>query len=161
VNISISKISNLSAVARILLGFAVGVAAAPAARAALGGDVESIAHDHEALRSADVVTPTLRYDLHESQSVEGLRVRQYVDRVSGRVFAVSWEGPRSPDVSGLLGSYSARYAAAARAHRGNHHVLSIDEPDLQLTIMRLPRGWQGQAYLPAAIPEGVDRAEIR
>ena len=61
----------------------------------------------------------------------------------------------------MLGGLAGRYYAAAREHRGNHHVLTIEDPDLALTILRLPRGWQGHALLPTAIPTGVDRAEIR
>jgi len=134
----------------------------PAAQAALGGDVASVLHDHEALRAADVVTASAQqYDVHEARSADGMHVRQYVDRSSGKVFAVSWDGPRSPDVGRLLGASATRYYAAARANRGNHHVLSINDPDLSVTVLRLPRGWQGQAYLPAALPAGVDRSEIR
>lgn len=134
----------------------------PAAHAALGGDVASILRDHQRLQAADVVTTsTPQYDVHEAQSADGVRVRQYVDRTSGKVFAVTWDGPRSPDVSGILGASAAKYQAAVRAHRGNHHVLSIEDKDLSVTVMRLPRGWQGEAYLPASIPAGVKRSEIR
>src|SRR5262249_24483881 len=118
--------------------------------------------DHQALRTEDAVTAsTQQYDVHEARSVDGMHVRQYVDRSSGQVFAVTWDGPRLPDVAGLLGASATRYYAAARAHRGSHHVLSISDPDLSITLLRLPRGWQGQAYLPAAMPLGFDRSEIR
>ena len=136
-------------------------AASPASRAGLGGDVASIAHDHEALRATDIVTSTVLYDLHEGQSPAGVRVRQYVDRASGKVFALTWQGPRSPDVDALLGSYAPRYEAVAKEHRGSHHTLSIDDSDLKVSVLRLQRGWQGEAYLPNAIPQGVNRAELR
>lgn len=142
--------------------FAIAIAAAPAAHAALGGDVASVLRDHEALRTVDKVTvSTQQYDVHEGTSADGMRVRQYVERSSGKVFAVTWEGPRAPDIGRLLGDSADKYAAAVRAHRGSHHVLSIDDPDLSLTVLRLPRGWQGQAYLPAAVPAGMARNEIR
>jgi hypothetical protein len=137
------------------------LAVSPASRAALGGDVASIAHDHEMLRAADTVTSTVLYDLHEAQSPTGVRVRQYVDRASGRVFALTWQGPRLPDVNELLGSYAARYQAAAKEHHGSHHALTIDDPDLKVSVLRLQRGWQGDAYLPNAVPQGVNRAELR
>jgi hypothetical protein len=139
----------------------VTLAVSPASRAALGGDVASVAHDREALRASDVVTSTVLYDLHEAQTPAGVRVRQYVDRASGKVFALTWQGPQLPDVNTLLGSYASRYQAAAKEHHGSHHVLTIDDPDLKVSVLRLQRGWQGDAYLPNAIPQGVDRAELR
>jgi hypothetical protein len=129
--------------------------------AALGRDVASVLHDHRQLQATDTVIPLIHYDVHEARRADGLVVRQYVDRTSGNVFALSWQGPHAPDVGALLGSQAERYFAAAREHRGNHHRLTINAPDLALTIVRLPRGWQGRALLPLAIPAGVDRAEIR
>ena len=137
------------------------LAVSPASRAALGGDVASIAHDHETLRATDIVTSTVLYDLHEAQSPTGVRVREYADRASGKVFALTWQGPQLPDVNALLGSYASRYQAAAKEHHGSHHALSIDDADLKVSVLRLQRGWQGDAYLPDAIPQGVDRAELR
>jgi hypothetical protein len=136
--------------------------AAPAAHAELGGDVASVLRDHEALRAADIVAATTQlYDVHEARSADGLQVRQYVERSSGKVFAVTWEGPRSPNIGELLGASASTYYEAVHAHKGSHHVLSIEEPSLSLTVLRLPRGWQGKAYLPLAIPTGIERAEIR
>jgi len=139
----------------------VTLAASPASRAELGGDVASIARDHETLRATDTVTSTVLYDMHEAESPTGVRVRQYVDRASGKVFALTWQGPRLPDVNALLGAYASRYQAAAKEHHGSHHALSIDDPDLKVSVLRLQRGWQGDAYLPNAIPQGVNRAELR
>jgi hypothetical protein len=143
------------------LALTIALAVAPVSRAALGGDVASVVHDHEALRADDVVSSTDRYDVHEAQSPEGVRVRQYVDRASGKVFALAWEGPRSPDVNALLGAYASRYQAAAKANHGSHHVLSVSDPDFAVTVLRLQRGWQGLAYLPGSLPQGVSRDELR
>jgi hypothetical protein len=145
-----------------LIACVIGLAATPAANAALGGDAASVIRDHGALRAADVVTLTTQhYDLHEARTADGLQVRQYVDRTSGKVFAITWAGPRSPDIGALLGASAAKYYEAVRTHKGSHHALSIDDPDLSLTLLRLPRGWQGQAYLPSAARVGIDRNEIR
>jgi hypothetical protein len=143
----------------VLTAVMCAVASAPAA-AALGGDIASVLHDHESLQATHSVTPTMQYDVHEGRTADGLQLREYVDR-SGKVFAVTWRGMRSPDVGALLGAHAARYRAAARARHGGHHVLSIKDADLVVTVMRLPRGWQGQAYLPAAIPAGVNRDDLR
>jgi hypothetical protein len=143
----------------LLTAVLAAVASAPAA-AALGGDVASVLRDHAALQATHIVTPTVYYDLHEGTTADGVRLREYVDR-AGKVFAVSWQGPRSPDIGALLGAHAARYQAAARVHRGSHHVLSINDADLVVSVIRLPRGWQGQALLPESLPAGVSRADIR
>jgi hypothetical protein len=129
--------------------------------AALGGDAESIRRDHRALGAADLVTLRSGYELHEAQTADGTRVRQYLDPAAGRVFAVTWQGSRQPRLGEVLGSFAPRYFSAANAHRGSHHVMSVSEPDFALTILRLPRGWQGEASVPGALPAGVDRREIR
>lgn len=134
--------------------------AAPfAANAALGGNVASVIHDSEMLKGTHSLTPFAAYDLHESITADGVVLRQYVDR-SGSVFAVTWHGRRSPDVDALLGAHAEHYRAT-RSRFSNHHVVTLNEPGLTVTVMRLPRGWQGAALLPAAIPAGVSRAELR
>jgi hypothetical protein len=147
--------------AALWLGLAAGLTGlAPfEARAALGGDLASVDRDLAHLQAARVVTPTVSYDLHELSS-SGTRVREYVDR-SGRVFAVSWQGPRMPDLGQLLGAYAERYAAAVRAQQATRSHLALSTPELVLTAIRMPRGWSGQAFLPAALPDGVRREELR
>jgi hypothetical protein len=136
-------------------------ALAPAsAFAELGGDVASVLRDSAALGGQHGVTTFVTYDLHESASTDGVRLRQYVDR-AGTVFAVSWSGPRSPDVAALLGAHAARYQQALQGRAINHHVATVVEPGLEVSVIRLPRGWRGQALLPTAIPVGVRRSEIR
>jgi hypothetical protein len=131
-----------------------------AARAALGGDAGSIMRDQEALGATHAVTPGALYTLHALYGADGVELHEYAD-ASGRVFALSWQGPHAPDVGLLLGAASARYLAAARNHRGGHHVLSIREPDLEVSMLRLPRGWRGHALLPMALPLGVSRGDLR
>lgn len=137
-------------------------ALAPAsAFAALGGDVASVLRDSAALGARHSVTPFAGYDLHEAITDDGVLVRQYVDR-SGRVFAVSWQGRRSPNVQALLGEHAAEYEAALKARRfPNHHVASIEAPGLAISVIRAGRGWMGQALVPNALPAGVQRADIR
>ncbi len=136
------------------------LAAAPgAAEAALGGNLASVMHDSEAVKGTHYVTPFSAYDLHETIADDGTVLREYLDR-TGAVFAVTWHGPRGLDVDALLGARAPQYHAA-RTRLGNHHVATINEPDLVVTVMRLPRGWQGAALLPTALPAGVSRAELR
>lgn len=140
--------------------FLIGTVAAPVSLAALGGDMDSVRRDHAMLRAADAVTATASYEVHEASSATGERLREYVNH-SGTVFALTWQGRRAPDVSALLGAYATRYQNAVNNHRGSHHVLSIEAQDLAVSVVHLPRGWQLQALLAGAMPEGVSRAEIR
>jgi hypothetical protein len=139
---------------------ALGAIAAPASHAALGGDVASVLRDHAALRIAPVLTSTASYDVYSGETSGGTALREYVDR-SGKVFAVGFNGPSAPQVMSVLGSYSARYLAAAKARRPARHVVVINDPDLSVSSVRLPRGWQFGAQLPASIPAGVDRSALR
>ena len=135
-----------------------GLTALPA-RAALGGDVASVMRDSAALGASHSVTPLAAYDVHEATRPDGTVLREYVDR-GGRVFALSWRGPGSPNVRALLGAHAAHYDAV-RSRFSSHHVVNIDEPGLAVSIVKLPRGWRGHAVLPAAIPSGVARTELR
>jgi hypothetical protein len=130
------------------------------ATAALGGNRDSVLRDEMGLYATQTLTPTASYDLYERRTADGLYVREYLSR-AGVVFCVSWYGVGSPNVGALLGGYAGRYHAVAHVHRGNHHILAVEDPDFVFTLLRLPRGWRGQAYLPTAIPEGVSRAELR
>lgn len=145
--------------APLALAALVGTVLAGPAQAALGGDVASVMRDSVALKAAHSVTPFAAYDLHESTSADGTMLREYVDR-GGRVFALSWRGPRSPDMTAILGVHAAKFATA-RSRLSNHHVVVVDEPDLAVTVIRLARGWRGQAVVPTALPAGVSRADLR
>jgi hypothetical protein len=131
-----------------------------AANAALGGDVASVERDQRALNASRTVLHGSAYDLHIVRSADGVELHEYVD-VTGRVFAVNWSGRRAIDVSTLLGAQKARYVEAARAHRGTHHVLTIHDPDLEVAVMRMPRGWSGHATLTTAVPAGVSPQDLR
>ena len=55
-------------------------------------------------------------------------VNEYLS-ANGTVFAVSWRGPRPPDLSQLLGPYFAEYqTAAASPHAQRGHLLSRPKP---------------------------------
>ena len=136
-----------------------GVMSQPA-EAALGDKVESVARDREALRGSLVTRQMSSYEVHEITADTGTTVREYVAPAGG-VFAVTWSGAQPPDLKLLLGEYFSSYVAGARAHRGSHHVLSLNTPDLTLTVVRYQRTATGQAYVPALMPAGVSREELR
>jgi hypothetical protein len=139
---------------------AVTLSAPDGAYAALGATVDSVARDKAMLGGAEILTPSIHYDLHEIKAASGTTVREYVSR-QGTVFAVSWEGRTTPDLEQLLGSSYARYLTEARTHRSGHHLLSINTPDLVASVLRLQRSSIGQVHLPALVPAGVAVAELR
>jgi hypothetical protein len=143
-----------------LLAAAILLGVPSLACAALGGDVASVLRDHLAASTTPVITSTASYDLYASQGRNGQTLREYVDH-AGHVFAVAFDGPHAPGLGSLLGRYAPRYVTAAKAMGPAHHVVVVNAPDLQITVLRLPRGWKGHAILPGAIPAGVDRREIR
>ena len=142
------------------LVLAVSLTVPNAAHGALGATVDSVARDETMLKGADIVTPTANYDLHEIKAATGTSVREYVSR-RGTVFAVTWEGRKTPDLEQLLGSSYSRYLAEARTHRNGHHVLSINTPDLVASVVHLQRSSIGHVHLPALVPAGVAVADLR
>jgi hypothetical protein len=143
--------------AAVLLGSLV----ASVANAGLGEPVDSVARDHQALRGTTLsVTAMQAYDVHETTTADGTRVRQYVSR-AGTVFAVAWSGRSLPDLRIVLATHYDRYVAAAAAHRGSHHLLSVATPEVQMNIVRLPRGFAGSAQVPTLMPPGTSAEELR
>lgn len=134
---------------------------APAARAALGESRDSVQADSRALgAAAPVVTSTERYEVHESRTVDGGVVRQYVNS-QGTVFAVTWSARFRPNLQQLLGAHYAEYLSAARGHATGHHVFSVTTPGFVIGIVQRPRGSAGTAHLPALLPAGMRAEELR
>jgi hypothetical protein len=128
--------------------------------AALGGDAASVAADQAAMNAAEQVRAGSGYQVHELRNEAGLKVREYVSD-AGQVFAVAWDGPMLPDLNRLLGGYFARYAAAARTHRGGHVHRGVHQDDLVVESSGQMRAFFGRAYLPKALPPGVAISVIR
>lgn len=140
---------------QIVCGVAAAFASVPAL-AALGGNSASIETDRVAVRGiTHTVTQMQSYDRHDISTADGLQLHEYADR-SGRVFAVTWQGRAVPDLRTLLGQHYAEYASAARAPRpGGHHVFAARSGHLLIQIMRLQRGFIGDARVPELVPPGV------
>ena len=70
------------------------------------------------------------------------------------MFAITWQGPRIPDLRQLLGSYFDEYARAVQSRRG-HGPLLIEVPGLVVQSAGHQRSFAGRAYLPQEVPSGV------
>jgi Protein of unknown function (DUF2844) len=130
-----------------------------AAVAELGGDVSTIQADQVRMKGALRITRTSSYDVHEVQTSSGTTVREYVSP-SGKVFAVSWEGPWLPNLQQLLGPYFAD-VTAAQNHRQSRGPLLIHQPNVVVQSSGHMRSFVGRAYIPDMLPPGVHPEDIQ
>ena len=86
------------------------------ASATLGETEASIAAEPQLANAAIKETMRGSYRVHEIQQSSGTVIREYAG-LDGKVFAVTWHGPFSPNLRQMLGSYFDQYAAAAPAGR--------------------------------------------
>jgi hypothetical protein len=85
-------------------------------------------------------------------------VREYVAS-NGMVFGVAWEGPTLPDLKTVLGASFDEYVAAGAKRRGT--PLAVSSSDLVVYSGGHLRAFSGHAYLPQAVPAGVDVGVIQ
>ena len=133
--------------------------AAPGAQAALGQRVESVATDATrltAIAHASIVQGP--YTVHTIALPSGTVVREYAG-ADGIVFGVAWEGPTLPDLKTTLGTAFDRFAAASPTRGGSPLAVSAD--DLVVYSGGHLRAFSGRAYLPHALPAGVDADVVR
>lgn len=129
-----------------------------AARAELGGTLESVYSDQKASAATSqqtlLATGNKQFTQHQA---DGVTVRQYVNS-AGRVFGVAWEGPLLPDFQRLLGDH---YAAYSEAQRQPSRHINIQSAELVLNAGGMMRSFSGRAYLPKLLPPTLAAADIR
>jgi hypothetical protein len=126
----------------------------PRAQAALGQLDNSVTRDitdMHAVAHASIVQAA--YSIHEITLPSGTEVREYV-APNGIVFGVAWSGPTLPDLKATLGAAFDRYAGANPTRRASPLALLAD--DLVVYSAGHLRAFVGHAYLPHAVPAGVD-----
>ena len=131
--------------------------------AGLGEDVSSVLADQTHMQASLRTTQTPAYTLHEIQAPTGTTVREYVSS-SGKVFAVSWQGPWLPDMRQILASYFEEYQQAAQAQLSSHNgrrPLMISQPEFVFQSSGHMRSFAGRAYIPSMLPQGVSMEAIR
>ena len=154
---------------RLLAAASVGLVlalAAPTASAELGGNCESVLHDQAEMHATLTTEEHPAYTTYILDMPDGTQVREYFSLRSG-VFAIGWTNGH-PNMRLVLGVYydrlvqamEARYAPGA-PHHGRNNPIRYDDPDFvyfaQVAISR----FTGRAYLPQAVPQGVDIADVR
>ncbi|MFL9869451.1 DUF2844 domain-containing protein [Paraburkholderia fungorum] len=104
------------------------------------------------------------YTVRETTLGNGTVVREYL-AADGSVFGIAWRGPQMPDLNDLLGSYFPQYVAgvkAARAARGGARgPVAVDQSSLAVRSGGHMGAFNGQAWLPQALPAGVSGSDIQ
>jgi len=145
---------------RLLLPSVVLALAFPA-WAALGDNVTSVKSDSAHMKGSLRSVATQHYVKHEIRVPTGQTVREFVSP-DGSVFGVAWDGPMQPDLQQLLGSYfdPVKQAVAAQQRHG-HGPVSVETSGFVFQQGGHARSFQGRAYVPAMVPQGVDVTEIQ
>jgi hypothetical protein len=138
---------------------AVGILWSCVASATLGETETSIAGEPQLANAS--IKETLRgsFRVHEIRQPSGTVIREYAG-IDGKVFAVTWHGPFSPNLRQTLGSYFDQYSAAASAGRLDRNHMQVHASNLVVQIGGHMRAYSGRAYLPQALPSGVTAGEL-
>jgi hypothetical protein len=129
----------------------------------LGGDATSVQEDQAKMQASLRSSGGNSYTVHEMQTPAGVAVREYVSP-TGKVFAVTWQGPFHPDLRQILGTYFDQYVQAVQAQQAQlrgHGPVIIQQAGLVVQITGHFRSVRGSAYVPQMMPAGVRAEELR
>ena len=144
-----------------LLGAMLAAALSPCVASATLGEPEitvqtDVARAHASIKSLQERTT---YRVHEIALPTGTVMREFV-APSGKVFAVTWQGPRRPDLRQALGQYFDAYVSAPRSKFADRRHVQIQQGDLVVQAGGHMRALSGRAYLLSAIPSGVNIGDL-
>jgi hypothetical protein len=139
--------ARLAAIAGVVSSFG----ATREARATLGGDVASVATNERSLVAARHIEKLAVGERHVLVLPSGTVVHEYLS-ASGAVYAITWRGPRRPDLRELLGAYFPQLATRVP---GGHHRVDFTGVDLRVQAMGHRRSSSGRAWVPSLVPAGV------
>jgi Protein of unknown function (DUF2844) len=126
------------------------------AHATLGGNIATITVNQQHFSAKRAVQPMINGQRHDLTLASGTIVHEYLS-AKGAVYAVTWRGPRKPDLTELLGGYFAQLVTPPKApRRGSHHHLAINGQDLVVQASGHNNFYSGRAWVPSLVPAGVD-----
>ena len=135
----------------LVAGVLVSQVACLPAFATLGEDATTVENDRIKLKAQLRTTAVAGYTVHVIEGATGTTVREFI-APSGKVFAVTWNGPLLPDFEQTLGKYFPEYNAnASSPHVGRRH-LSFQGTDLVVSSNGHMRAFYGIAYVPSLLP---------
>jgi hypothetical protein len=155
---------SVTRIRRLGITILLAALASTPALAALGDSFQSVDADQDAMKTTASVIEAHSFTVYEMRSPVGTVVREYVSKVDGRVFAITWRGPFMPELKQLLGSYFEQYSKVAKLQRENHvgrHPLNIQEPRLVFQTAGHMLGYYGRAYDPGLLPSAVSANDIQ
>jgi hypothetical protein len=135
------------------LALVLSLGLAGSANATLGGDVASVKANQEHLGASRQIAKLISGERHDLVLVSGTVVHEYVS-ATGAVYAVTWQGPRIPDLRELLGPSFAQLEGG-NVHRNGIHRMSLSSSDLEIRSMGRRGGFAGRAWIPSLVPAGV------
>jgi len=100
------------------------------------------------------------YTVHELIDAQGAKVRQYTN-ASGRVFAVTWEGGRLPNLQKLLGAHFDSFSKESSSKTRRRGPLVIQSGDLTVISGGHQRDFRGQASLKNLMPPNLNQEAIQ
>jgi len=130
--------------------------------AVLGDNAASVLTDQAQMKGTLRSVDNHTYVTHEITSGSGTVVREFVSP-AGVVFGVAWEGQFPPDLQQLLGPYyqPAQQATTPEQQQGRRCApVVIETPGLVVHESGHMRSFQGRAYVPQLVPQGVEASEI-
>ncbi len=130
------------------------------AYAVLGAPARSVIDDQALLAGSLASSTHPNYTVEQISTPSGTVVNEYVSS-GGTVFAVSWRGPRPPDLSNLLGPYFTEFQAAASQGHQQRGQLRVETGTVVVETGGHMRDLRGRAYVPSLIPAGVTTDEIQ
>jgi hypothetical protein len=150
-----STLGRAFVAAGVVLGCCLG--AGKTAHATLGGDVASVAGNRQHLGGVgDVHVLKLAYgERHELTLPSGLVVHEFVSP-TGAVYAVTWRGPRMPDLRELLGPYFTQLESRDAFPHTGHHQMKMSGFDLEIRASGHLHSFSGRAWVPSMVPVGVN-----
>jgi hypothetical protein len=128
--------------------------------AALGGPASSVETDQTHMKAMREVKTGTAYTVHEITTPSGTVLREFVSSASGQVFAVTWQGPFMPDLKQVLGDHFATFVEAAGKERIGRGNASVNRPEVVIHSGGHMRAFEGKAYLPGQLPQGVSLEDI-
>jgi hypothetical protein len=104
------------------------------------------------------------YTVNQTTLPSGTVVSEYV-ATNNTVFGLSWHGPTQAPLQTLLGSYFPAYidglTAVHAANGGGHGPASVRQSALVVETGGHMGAFAGRAYLPQALPQGVNVDDIK
>lgn len=135
------------------------------AYATLGESESSIAKDNRTFASLSSLVVTKQVNLASTQSVpngkytvsliqstNNIMIKEF--SANGKVFAVTWRGPRNPDLAQLFGTYFEDYKTI-KPKFNSLTVRNVSANDLVVNTSGYVGDFHGVAYVPSLMPAGV------